>query len=158
MARYPLNLPAELKQEAEQIAERQGVSLNQFVLWAVAEKVGSLKQSLDDPRFPHVTYRVGAGGMPTPVIRGTNLRVQTIAIAAHSWNMTVSQVAADYDLAEGQGPRRLGLLCGSPRADRCQYPSRRSARGCSCPALSCTLTRTRQTRSYGAPYSSEGMM
>ena len=49
MARYPLNLPARLKHEAERWAANQGVSLNQFILWAVAEKVGALNQELDDP-------------------------------------------------------------------------------------------------------------
>jgi hypothetical protein len=81
MARYALNLPSHLKQEAEQWAARQGVSLNQFILWTVAEKVGALNQDLDDPSFPHVTYRRGASGWPVPVIRGTGIRVQTIVVA-----------------------------------------------------------------------------
>lgn len=46
MARYPLNLPAQLKEEAEKWAADQGVSLNQFIMWAVAEKVGALRQNL----------------------------------------------------------------------------------------------------------------
>ncbi len=57
MSRYPLNLPTQLKQEAETLAAQQGVSLNQFVLWAVAEKVGALSKKLDDPAFPQITYR-----------------------------------------------------------------------------------------------------
>ena len=56
MARYALNLPAQLKHEAEAWATTQGISLNQFILWAVAEKVRTLKQQLDDPTFPHLTY------------------------------------------------------------------------------------------------------
>jgi hypothetical protein len=64
MARYPLNLPARLKQDAEKWANDQGVSLNQFILWSVAEKVGALKQNLDDPAFRRVTYRRGASGQP----------------------------------------------------------------------------------------------
>jgi predicted HicB family RNase H-like nuclease len=32
MARHALNLPSELKNDAEQLAARQGVSLNQFIL------------------------------------------------------------------------------------------------------------------------------
>lgn len=44
MARYPLSLPIQLKQSAEEYADRQGISLNQFILWAVAEKVGELRQ------------------------------------------------------------------------------------------------------------------
>ena len=50
MARYALNLPSELKSDAEQLAAHQGVSLNQFILWSVAEKVGALKQKGDDPQ------------------------------------------------------------------------------------------------------------
>ena len=66
MSRYPLNLPSELRQEAANLAQRQGISLNQFILWSVAEKVGELRRSLDDPAFPHITYRRGAAGCPTP--------------------------------------------------------------------------------------------
>ena len=73
MARYPLNLPLELKREAEQMADNQGISLNQFILWSVAEKVGSLRQGLDDPRFPNITYMRGMSGFPMPVLRGRNL-------------------------------------------------------------------------------------
>jgi len=100
MARYALNLPSELKSDAEQLAARQGVSLNQFILWSVAEKVGALKQMLDDPRFPGIVYRYGASGIPTPVLRGTGLRVQTLAMDVHQERMTPAQVAAEYDLPE----------------------------------------------------------
>ena len=67
-------------------------------MWAVAEKVGSLKQNLDDPDFPHITYRRGAAGIPVPVIRGTGLRVQTIVIAAQQWGMEAGKIAEEYDL------------------------------------------------------------
>lgn len=100
MARYPLNLPTQLKQEAEQYAGAQGVSLNQFILWAVSEKVGSLKQQLDDPEFPLVAYRRSVAGRPVAVLRGTGLRVQTIAIAARHWNLSPAQIAAEYDIDE----------------------------------------------------------
>jgi uncharacterized protein (DUF433 family) len=98
MARYTLNLPVQLKQDAEVWAAQQGVSLNQFILWAVAEKVGALSQRLDDPAFPHITYRRGAGGQPTAVVRGTGLRVQTLVVAAHTWGLTPARLAAEYDL------------------------------------------------------------
>jgi hypothetical protein len=62
-------------------AQRQGVSLNQFILWATAEKVGALNQQLDDPQFPQITYRRGAAGIPVPVIRGTGIRMQAIGTA-----------------------------------------------------------------------------
>lgn len=98
MARYALNLPAQLKQEAEAWASQQGVSLNQFILWAVAEKVGALKQQLDDPAFPHITYRKGTSGAPVPVLRGRGIRVQTLVVATQTWGLTPAQVTAEYDL------------------------------------------------------------
>lgn len=102
MARYALNLPAQLKQEAEKWAAAQGVSLNQFIQWAVAEKVGALNQLLDDPAFPHITYRRGASGTPTPIIRGTGVRAQTVVIAVQAWDMSPKQIAAEYDLTTVQ--------------------------------------------------------
>jgi uncharacterized protein (DUF433 family) len=96
--RYPLNLPSELKKEAAVLARQQGVSLNQFFLWSISEKVSELKTSLDDPRFPHITYRRGTSGIPTPVIRGTGIRVQTVAISHFQWNETAEALAADYSV------------------------------------------------------------
>jgi uncharacterized protein (DUF433 family) len=109
MARYPLNLPAKLKQEAEQWAANQGVSLNQFILWSVAEKVGNLKQSLDDPVFPRVTYRRGAAGQPVPTLRGTGIRIRTIVVAAQRWDLTPDQIAAEYGLTEAQVKEALAF-------------------------------------------------
>jgi hypothetical protein len=40
-SRVSLNLPASLKAAAEEYAERDGVSLNQFISMALAEKVGA---------------------------------------------------------------------------------------------------------------------
>jgi uncharacterized protein (DUF433 family) len=102
MARYPLNLPQKLKQEAEGLAKQQGVSLNQFILWATAEKVGSLKQQLDDPEFPHVTYRRGTSGSVTPIIRGTGIRVQTLFVAATQWQLAVEEIAEQFGLSKQQ--------------------------------------------------------
>lgn len=102
MARYPLKLPQQLKQEAEVWAKKQGVSLNQFILWATAEKVGALSRQLDDPAFPQITYRRGANGAPTPVIRGTGIRVQTVAIAHEKWGMSAEEIAAEYGLTTRQ--------------------------------------------------------
>lgn len=102
MSRYPLNLPQQLKQEAEAWAQRQGVSLNQFILWATAEKIGALNQQLDDPRFPQLTYRRGAAGIPTPVLRGTGIRVQAIVIAAEQWGMSPAEIADEYDVSVKQ--------------------------------------------------------
>ena len=40
---YPLKLPASVKKAAAELAASDGVSLNQFISAAVAEKVGSLR-------------------------------------------------------------------------------------------------------------------
>ncbi len=109
MPRYPLNLPVELKQEAESYAAEQGVSLNQFIMWAVAEKVGALRQRLDDPNFPHISYRRGAAGIPTPVVRGTGIRVQTVVIASRHWALTPPQIAEQYVLNASQVKEALAF-------------------------------------------------
>ncbi len=97
MARYALNLPIKLKEEASNLAKQQGISLNQFILWSVSEKVGTLRQSLDDPNFPQITYRRGEGDIPTPVLSGTGIRVQTIVVCVRAWKMTPEEVAEQYD-------------------------------------------------------------
>ena len=109
MTRYALNLPKQLKQEAEKWAAEQGVSLNQFILWAVAEKVGALSQRLDDPAFPHVTYRRGASGQPGPVLRGTALRVQTLVAATQAWGMDSARLAAEYNIPEARVQEALAF-------------------------------------------------
>ncbi len=40
---FPLRLPASIKRAAEDLAQKDGVSLNQFIASAVAEKVGALR-------------------------------------------------------------------------------------------------------------------
>jgi uncharacterized protein (DUF433 family) len=107
MTRYALNLPNELKRDAERLARQQGVSLNQFILWSVAEKVGGLLQGLDDPNFPGITYRRGASGSLSPVLRGTGIRVQTIVLS--SQNQTPAEIAEDYDLPPAQVQEALSF-------------------------------------------------
>ncbi len=109
MARYALNLPEQLKQQAESWARQQGISLNQFILWATAEKVGALNQQLDDPRFPQITYRRGASGAVSPVLRGTGIRVQTIVVANERWGQPPAEIAAAYDISERQVSEALGF-------------------------------------------------
>ena len=109
MADYTINLPLQLQQEAEQRAASQGVPLDQFILWAVAEKVASLRDQLNDPNFPKITYRQGASGQPVAVISGTGIRVQTIAIATHQWGLSLNQLAEEYGLTEAQVSDALGF-------------------------------------------------
>ena len=96
--RYAVKLPITLKKEAERLAKQQGVSLNQFILWSVSEKISELKADLDDPAFPGITYRRGSSGVPVPVLRGSGIRVQTIVIASQEWNESPGEIAAQYDL------------------------------------------------------------
>ena len=98
--RYALNLPVDLKQEAEQVAKQQGISLNQLILWSLAEKVTALKSKLDDPQYPNITYKIDTQGNPVPVLRGSGLRVQTIVIAATVWKESAAEIAQEYDLSE----------------------------------------------------------
>ena len=107
MTRYALNLPNDLKKDAERLAKQQGVSLNQFILWSVAEKVGGLMQGLDDPDFPNITYRRGASGTLSPVLRGTGIRVQTIALASQT--NTPAEIMEDYDLPPAQVQEALAF-------------------------------------------------
>lgn len=116
MARYPLNLPQQLKQEAEIWAQKQGISLNQFILWATAEKVGALSQQLDEPAFPQITYRRGEGGSPAPVLRGTGIRVQAVAVANETWGMTASEIADEYGLSKRQVNEALAF-CAAHRQE-----------------------------------------
>lgn len=61
-------------------------------------QIGTLKQNLDDPQFPKIAYRRGASGMPIPMIQGTGVRVQTIVIAKQVWELTVEEIATEYEL------------------------------------------------------------
>ncbi|MBW4675347.1 MAG: DUF433 domain-containing protein [Desmonostoc geniculatum HA4340-LM1] len=97
MTVYALNLPDQLKHEVEQLAQSQGVSLDQFILWAVTEKVSTLKAS-----FGQIAYRQGTNGQLVPIIKGTGIRVQTVAIASQKWGMSPSQITNEYELAEAQ--------------------------------------------------------
>ena len=101
MARYALNLPAQLKSDAEQLASRQGISLNQFIMWSVAEKVASLQNQVCDPRFPDITYRCGVSGIIVPVLRDSGVRVQAL-VHEIQHGQDLAKVAEEYDLTISQ--------------------------------------------------------
>ncbi len=109
MSRYSLSLPNDLKQDAERLADEQGVSLNQFILWAVAEKVGGLSQGLNDPGFPQITYRKGASGSPIATLRGSGVRVRTIWAASTAWSWSPEQIAREYGLRIDQVEEALSF-------------------------------------------------
>lgn len=62
---------------------------------------------VDDPDFPNITYRRGASGILSPVLRGTGIRVQTIILV--SQNNTLAEVASDYDLPLSQVQEALNF-------------------------------------------------
>jgi len=102
MTSHTLKLPVQLQQEAEKLAALQGISLDRFILWAVAEKVATLNQRNDDRTFPEITYVRGASSELVPVLRGTRLRVQTVVIAANKWALSPKEIATEYDISEAQ--------------------------------------------------------
>ncbi|MBU4435979.1 MAG: pilus assembly protein HicB [Alphaproteobacteria bacterium] len=46
-ASYPLKLPASVKSAAQRLAKEDGVSLNQWIAVAVAEKIGVVETAAD---------------------------------------------------------------------------------------------------------------
>jgi hypothetical protein len=46
-ATYPLKLPVSLKQAASRLARQDGVSLNQWIATAVAEKIGAVQTAAE---------------------------------------------------------------------------------------------------------------
>ncbi len=103
MARYSLSLPDQLKLNAEELAKRQGVSLNQFIMWAVAEKVGQMvglrtatkPQPLLD--LPAIDFRLGGAGIYRPVLKKSGIHVKTIVVCSTVWNQTSEEIALEYD-------------------------------------------------------------
>jgi hypothetical protein len=60
---YPLKLPSSVKVAAARLAKEDGVSLNQFIAAAVAEKVGTLETATEFLR------RRAAGARPEDLLR-----------------------------------------------------------------------------------------
>ena len=107
--RYSLNLPVDLKQEAEQIAQQQKISLNQLILWSLTEKVTSLKGNLNDPEFPSISYKRNSTNQLVPIVRGKGIRVQTIVIASTKWKESVTDICKQYDLTKKMVEDALGF-------------------------------------------------
>jgi hypothetical protein len=47
VSRYPVRLPASMKKAAQRLAKEDGVSLNQWIASAVAQKVGVVETAAD---------------------------------------------------------------------------------------------------------------
>jgi len=81
MPRCTVNLPATLKREAEEFAAERCISLEQFIMWSVIEKVAALRQPQDELNFPSISYRRGGVlDWSRPVFRGTGIHVQTAVV------------------------------------------------------------------------------
>jgi hypothetical protein len=70
------------------------------------------QQQRDDPAFPQVTYRRGASGIVTLVVRGTGIRVQTL-ILMKAWYAYMEEhldfpFKAEVDEYQSRGPMRSG--------------------------------------------------
>jgi uncharacterized protein (DUF433 family) len=64
---------------------------------------------LTDNDFPQITYRRGASGVPVAVLRGTGIRVQTIAVAAETWQWTPEEISHESDLTLPQVKEALAF-------------------------------------------------
>ena len=64
-ATYPLKLPLSIKKAAQRLAKEDGVSLNQWIAAAVAEKVGVVETAAD---FFKKRARKAAGELPDTVV------------------------------------------------------------------------------------------
>jgi uncharacterized protein (DUF433 family)/predicted nucleotidyltransferase len=109
VARYPLNLPADLKKEAEVLAAQQNISLNQFIMWAVAEKVSALRHNLADPDYPGITYQRSPAGIPTPILRGSEVQVREIVAASREEQWSSEKIAAGLGLTLAQVSEALSF-------------------------------------------------
>jgi len=107
--RYSLNLPVDLKQEAEQVAQQQKISLNQLILWSLTEKVTSLKGNLNDPEFPSISYKRDSTNQLVPIVTGKGIRVQTIVIASRQWKESIADICSQYELSKKMVDDALGF-------------------------------------------------
>ncbi len=65
---------------------------------------------LDDPRFPLITYARGSvSDFALPVIRGTRIRVQTVAVAVNKHKEKPEEFAEDYGIGINQVREALGF-------------------------------------------------
>lgn len=107
--RYSLNLPIDLKKDAEKVAKQQKISLNQLILWSLTEKVTSLKENLNDPEFPSISYKRDTSNQLVPVITGKGIRVQTIVVAAIYWKETAEEICKQYNLTKKMVEEVMGF-------------------------------------------------
>jgi uncharacterized protein (DUF433 family) len=83
----------ELQNRVLQLPLHERWQLVQQILTSIQrETVFSGFPSGEELTFQHIQYRTGSSGETSPVIKGTRIRVQTLA----------SRIAEEYDLSEAQ--------------------------------------------------------
>lgn len=98
MSAYSLNLPTQLREAATKVASMQGISLDQFIIKAIADKLAGGEELVGNLDFPEIAYLRGSSGVKFPVLKGTSIRIQTLVIARHRWNLSEEEIAQEYDL------------------------------------------------------------
>jgi len=76
----------------------------------VAEKLGALRSQVDDPDFPHITYRRGASRRPIPALSGTGIRLAGPLLQPPISGTVRAGNCRPIDLSETQVPRSSSLL------------------------------------------------
>lgn len=104
-----LKLPIDLHKQAEKYAQTQGISLQQLVILAIAEKIGVISQQKNDPNFPNIIYQKGVSGQYFPILKNSGIRVQTIVIASEKWGLSIAEIAQEYDLTTQQIEEAIGF-------------------------------------------------
>ena len=102
--KYPLNLPMSLKETAARLAKDDGVSLNQWIATAVAQKIGANR---DGGGIPGATSREGGTGGPLALSRWRPERT------ASAWRRNAGSVAARHR-SVGGGMTSAGLRAHNP--------------------------------------------
>lgn len=75
-AAYPLKLPNSIKQAAQRLAKEDGVSLNQWISTAVAQKVGSVETAAEFFR-QRASRSKGSGGLMRFLVNAPDVEEET---------------------------------------------------------------------------------
>lgn len=102
-----IQIPPQLEEAVLQCANQQGISVDELIILAVTEKINYLAQ--DENSFPEIIEKINTDGDKVPVIKGTNIRVQTLVIAFHNWQLSVTDIAEQFNLTPEQVAQALNF-------------------------------------------------
>lgn len=95
--------PKEIQKQVLGLSLQDRWQLVQQILASIQNETGCPESlSSEDVSFQYIDYRTGSSGEVSPTIKGTRIRVQTIAISAQQWNWTPAQISDEYNLSEAQ--------------------------------------------------------